>query len=77
MAMRSRLAGRVGIELLAPAHGFAYRPIALAEPVGLVEAWRFTLARIAANARARPYPSGLPGQAGRGAWPRRRGCGGR
>jgi hypothetical protein len=77
MALRSRLAGRVGIELLAPAHGLAYRPIAVAEPVGLVEGWRFTLALIAADAGARPYQSGLRGRAGRGAWPRRRGRRGR
>ncbi|MGZ4252364.1 MAG: hypothetical protein ACXVR2_03750, partial [Solirubrobacteraceae bacterium] len=50
MALHSRLVGRVGIELLAPAQGFAYRPIALAERVGLVEGWRVTLARIAADA---------------------------
>ncbi|MGZ4236171.1 MAG: hypothetical protein ACXVHB_13955 [Solirubrobacteraceae bacterium] len=77
MALHSRLVGRVGIELLAPAQGFAYRPIALAERVGLVEGWRVTLARIAADAGPRPFQSGLPGQAGREAWPRRRGRGGR
>ena len=79
MALRPRLAGTVEIELLAPAQGFAYRRIAVAEPLGLVEGWRFTLARIAADAGARPYQSQsqLPGQGEPEAWARLRVCAGR
>jgi hypothetical protein len=72
--LRSRLAGTVEIELLAPAQGCAHRPIAVAEPAGLVEGWRFTPARIAADAGARPYQSALPGQDDPGAWARRHVC---
>jgi hypothetical protein len=77
MALRSRVAGKVGIELLAPAQGFAYRRIAVAEPVGLVEWSGFTLARIAVDASARTYQSALPGQAEPEAWALRRVCAGR
>jgi hypothetical protein len=77
MALRSRLAGTVEIELLWPAQGCACRRIAVAEPVGLVEGWRFTLARIAADAGAGSYQSALPGQAEAEASSRRRVCAGR
>lgn len=77
MALRSRLVGTVEIELLAPVQGCGCRRIAVAEPVGLVEGWRFTLARIAADAGARPYQSALPGRAEPEAWARRRVCAGR
>jgi hypothetical protein len=76
MALRSRLAGKVEIELLAPAQGFAYRPIAVAEPVR-PGGWRFTLAPIAADHGARRYQWALPGQAKREAWAQRRVCAGR
>ena len=53
------VARTVEIELLAPAQGFAYRPIAVAEPYGLGEVRRLELARIAADQGAHRHQGAL------------------
>lgn len=49
IALRALVGGTVEIELLAPDVEFSYRPIAVAEPFGLGEVRRFSLAKIAAD----------------------------
>jgi sulfide:quinone oxidoreductase len=49
IALRDLLDGFVGIDLIAPGAEFVYRPMSVAEPFGVAEARRFSLAQIAAD----------------------------
>jgi sulfide:quinone oxidoreductase len=59
LALRALAEGHVGVALLAPEPQFWYRPLAVAEPFGLGEVWRFELAELAAAAGATFTPGAL------------------
>lgn len=56
LALQVLARDRVAVELLAPDPEFLYRPLAVAEPFGLGEAYRFPLGSLAARCGARYRP---------------------
>jgi sulfide:quinone oxidoreductase len=59
IALRHLAEERVQLELVTPKPGFAYRPLAVAEPFGLGEARRYDLVRITADHGAALHLAGL------------------